>query len=245
MRLPLSVLVAEDNAVNQRVALHLLGRMGYRADIASNGREAIEALHRRAYDVVLMDVQMPEMDGLEATRRIRREFSQDGPRIIAMTANAMRDDRDKCLAAGMDDYVSKPVHPAHLQSVMVRHATERKIERKPTLDEEVLRELRELQEAGGGSDLIAELVTLFLEDLPDRIEGIRDSIAARDPDTLRRESHRLKGSSQQMGAARLSALCAELEGMGRAGRTDDATPFFLWVEREAGRVRQALREQRA
>jgi HPt (histidine-containing phosphotransfer) domain-containing protein len=191
-----------------------------------------------------MDIQMPEMDGLEATRRIRAELPSEGPRIIAMTANAMRDDRDKCLAAGMDDYISKPVHPAQLQSVMARHATERKIERRPTLDPSVLQELKELQDASAGSDLFAELVQLFLDDLPDRLEGIRDAIATRDPENLRRESHRLKGSSQQMGAAKLSALCAELEGIGRAGRTDDATPYFLWVEREAGRVRQALREDK-
>jgi CheY-like chemotaxis protein len=109
-RLPLRILLAEDNVVNQKVALHTLKRMGYRADLASNGLEVLEALRRQDYDVVLMDVQMPEMDGLEATRCIGQEWLlSKRPRIIAMTANAMEGDRQMCLDAGMDDYVSKPI----------------------------------------------------------------------------------------------------------------------------------------
>ncbi len=109
-RLPLRILLAEDNAINQKLALRLLERMGYRADVAGNGMETLEALRRQRYDVVLMDVQMPEMDGLETTRHIRSEWAvQDQPRIIAMTANAMQEDREQCLAAGMDDYLSKPI----------------------------------------------------------------------------------------------------------------------------------------
>ena len=109
-RLPLRILLAEDNVVNQKLALRLLSQMGYRADVAANGREAIQALECQSYDVILMDVQMSEMDGLEATRQIcRRWGSEAKPRIIAMTANAMQGDRELCLATGMDDYVSKPI----------------------------------------------------------------------------------------------------------------------------------------
>jgi CheY-like chemotaxis protein len=108
-RHPLRILLAEDNAVNQKLAMRLLEQMGYRADLASNGFETIESLERQEYDVVLMDVQMPDMDGLEATRKIRMRMDLTQPCIIAMTANAMQGDREMCLAAGMDDYISKPI----------------------------------------------------------------------------------------------------------------------------------------
>jgi len=109
-RHPLRILLAEDNVVNQKLALRLLQQMGYRADLASNGIEAVESVQRQTYDVVLMDVQMPELDGLDATRRICELLAPENrPRIVAMTANAMQGDREACLAAGMDDYVTKPI----------------------------------------------------------------------------------------------------------------------------------------
>jgi CheY-like chemotaxis protein len=118
-RHPLRILLAEDNPVNQKIALRLLDRMGYHADVANNGLEAIDAVERSRYDVILMDVQMPELDGLEATRRIRTRWPGDeGPRIVAMTANAMEGDREACLAAGMDDYVSKPIRPETLGAAL-------------------------------------------------------------------------------------------------------------------------------
>jgi CheY-like chemotaxis protein len=120
-RHPLRVLVAEDNVINQKVAVRVLAKMGYRADVAANGREAVAAIMRQPYDVVLMDVQMPEMDGLEATTVIRREVPADAqPRIIAMTAEAMAGDRERCLAAGMDDYLTKPVRFTDLQAALAR-----------------------------------------------------------------------------------------------------------------------------
>jgi CheY-like chemotaxis protein len=120
-RLPLRILLAEDYVVNQKLALRLLAQMGYRADVAANGLEAIQALERQPYDVVLMDVQMPEMDGLEATRQIRARWpAAEQPRIIAMTANAVQGDREICLEAGMDDYVSKPIRAAELIQALNR-----------------------------------------------------------------------------------------------------------------------------
>jgi CheY-like chemotaxis protein len=123
-RLPLRILLAEDNPVNQKLALRLLAQMGYSADIASNGLEAIAAVDAAPadlpYDVILMDVQMPELDGLEATRRIRAARPDGRPRIVAMTANAMAEDREACRAAGMDDYVSKPIRNEELVAALTR-----------------------------------------------------------------------------------------------------------------------------
>jgi CheY-like chemotaxis protein len=126
VRHPLRILVAEDNVVNQKLALRILQQMGYRADLASNGIEAIESVERQTYDVVLMDVQMPEMDGLEASRRITAKWPADArPRIVAMTANAMQGDREMCLAAGMDDYITKPIRVDQLVEAL-NHVSARK-----------------------------------------------------------------------------------------------------------------------
>ena len=116
---PLRILLAEDNLVNQKWAMRLLEQMGYRTDLASNGVEALESVARQTYDVVLMDVQMPEMDGLEASRTINATYPHDRPRIIAMTANAMQGDREMCLAAGMDDYIAKPIRVDRLTEALL------------------------------------------------------------------------------------------------------------------------------
>jgi CheY-like chemotaxis protein len=119
-RHPLRILLAEDNQVNQKLALRILEQMGYRADIASNGLETIESIERQEYDVILMDVQMPEMDGLEATRQIVARWPHKHPRIIGLTANALEGDREQCLAAGMDDYISKPIRVGELIDALLR-----------------------------------------------------------------------------------------------------------------------------
>jgi CheY-like chemotaxis protein len=126
--IPLNVLVAEDNAVNQKVALRFLERMGYRADAVANGLEAVNAFKTRNYDLVLMDLQMPEMDGLEASRRIRRDLpSERQPKIIALTANAMQGDREICLDAGMDDYIPKPVKMHEIVAAIRRQFAKGKV----------------------------------------------------------------------------------------------------------------------
>jgi CheY-like chemotaxis protein len=126
-RHPLKILLAEDNAFNQKLATHLLEQMGYQADLAANGLEAIQSLERQHYDVILMDVQMPEMDGLEATRRICARWPRDTrPQIIAMTANAMQGDREMCLQVGMDDYISKPIRVTELAAALERAASKDK-----------------------------------------------------------------------------------------------------------------------
>jgi CheY-like chemotaxis protein len=119
-RHPLRILLAEDNQVNQKLALRILEQMGYRADVASNGPEAVESIERQTYDVILMDVQMPEMDGLDATRSIRKLDNVTQPRIIAMTANALEGDREMCLAAGMDDYIAKPIRVNELVEALLK-----------------------------------------------------------------------------------------------------------------------------
>jgi CheY-like chemotaxis protein len=120
-RHPLRILLAEDNVVNQKLALRLLGQMGYSADVAVNGQQAVERIEQQIYDVVLMDVQVPEMDGLEASRRITTKYQPaQRPRIIAMTANAMQGDREQCLVAGMDDYVTKPIRVDTLVAALLQ-----------------------------------------------------------------------------------------------------------------------------
>jgi CheY-like chemotaxis protein len=125
-RNPMKILLAEDNIINQKLAIRILERMGYRVDIAANGLEALRSLERQRYDLILMDVQMPEMDGLQATRAIRAKFPPNmQPQIVAMTANAMQGDREMCLEAGMNDYVSKPIQVKELVAALQRAAQKR------------------------------------------------------------------------------------------------------------------------
>lgn len=208
------LLLVEDNAVNQKLALLLLERGGYRADVAANGIEALEALERQAYDVVLMDVQMPEMDGLEATRRIRAETRYGQPRIIAMTANAMSGDRELCLAAGMNDYVAKPIQREELMNALDTIARERpgvaKMgEREAVIDLEALRGL--LEAVGGEPSILQELADAFLADLDEQAGELERSGAANDIETVRRAAHSLKSTSASFGATALATLSQQIE----------------------------------
>jgi CheY-like chemotaxis protein len=252
------LLLAEDNPVNQKVAARMLERLGYRVDVAQNGLEALEALERNRYAAVLMDVQMPEMDGHEATAEIRRReaaLAWRGERhstpIIAMTANAMQGDREKALAAGMDDYLAKPVRQEELDEVLGRwvsredgavvgdgapEAQETPAENGSVLDPEVLANLRDL----GDAELLAELAGMFLDDASSRLQELREAIGAGDAAGVERVAHTLKGSSGNMGATRMSAICAELQDVGGSGDLSRAAGLLEGLEEEFGRVRPAL-----
>ena len=200
-RHPLRILLAEDNVVNQKLALRLLQQMGYRADLASNGIEAIESVQRQTYDVVLMDVQMPEMDGLEASRQINARWQPpERPRIIAMTANAMQGDREMCLAAGMDDYLTKPIRVERLVEALNQRARPQgPMMTAPTIDRATFDALK----ATTGADFALELVDTFLQEAPGMLDALRDGLAAQDADKFRRAAHSLKSNSNTFGALAL------------------------------------------
>ncbi len=234
-RHPLRILLAEDNVVNQKVALRLLGQMGYRADVAGNGLEAIDAIERQTYDVVLMDVQMPELDGFGASREINRRWPAERPRIVAMTANAMQGDRELCEAAGMDDYVAKPIRVEELVAALersrsrsdaMRHDPKAKAatagalhgagDGATSIDTAVVDSLTSTM----GSPFIAELIDTFGEDARELIAALRRGLADGDVDVFRRAAHSLKSTSETLGATRLAAMAKELEAMARAGNID-------------------------
>jgi two-component system, sensor histidine kinase and response regulator len=255
------ILVAEDNQVNQKVAVKMLERLGYKADVAANGLEALEALSRIPYAAVLMDVQMPEMDGYEATTEIRRREESEGLHtpIIAMTANAMQGDREKALDTGMDDYVSKPVKAEELDAVLERWLLqdEEKVGQDTSapgtgngtaaapdgsIDPSVLKSLRELQEEGE-PDVLKELIELFLEDVPPQLEVLQEAEEREDAQSVERTAHTLKGSSSNLGAVRMAAICAELEEIGRSGDLATAPALISGLEAELGRVRAVLERE--
>ena len=235
----LRLLVAEDNAVNRQLALALLRRLGYDADVVENGREVLDALERERYDVVLMDVQMPELDGLEATRQIReRRGSSDAPRIIAMTANAMEGDRDECLAAGMDDYLSKPIRPEELSRALARCRPARA---DAALDDAALGKL--VSSLGGGDEgreAVRELVEMFLDDAAAQMATLHGAVERGDAEAARRTAHTLKSSGATFGAQPFAELCGELEALAREGRLDAAAALLDRADQEWERARSAL-----
>lgn len=246
------ILLAEDNLVNQKVALLMLNRIGYRADIAANGLEVLQALDRQPYDIVLMDVQMPEMDGLAATREIRNRLTKDrSPIIIAMTAEAMKGDREKCLAAGMDDYITKPINLDNLRDTLLRYSADNRIiipqkeeeaapatnidDQLPTIDDSVIDRLRLLQD-DDDADFVAQLIILFVNELPNKINAMKNAISNNEAKRLEHAAHSLKSSSGNIGALRLSKLCAQLEEIGHSACLDEAPKLINIVYEEASIV---------
>ena len=269
-KLPLRILLAEDNAINQKLGLRLLARLGYRADVAGNGIEALNALERQPYDVVLMDVQMPDMDGLEATRRIVAEWpAQKRPRIIAMTANAMQGDREMFLAVGMNDYVSKPIRTENLIEALgeCRPLTDikwdsdiygRTLSHTPREDlvvdetdagsvtnrlEATLRESLD-KLTGGDREFMAEIIDTFLDYAPDLLAKMRDGVEQSNAADLRIATHSLKSNSADFGADSLRELCKQAELLGAEGRLDGADTLVSQAATVYTAVESALKTLR-
>ena len=239
---PLRILLAEDNSVNQKVALLLLERLGYGADVAANGLEVLDAVRRQDYDLILMDVQMPEMDGLEAARRITADPPRGRkPRIAALTANVLRRDREECFAAGMDDYLSKPILLEELRAVLLRTPVPEP-DPDPVLDPVYLERLLELERVAGSS-MVPGLVDSFVSEGPRRVERMRSAVERGDRAELVLVAHSLKGGSAQLGAMRLAAVSRELEAHGREGRLEVAAKILDRLERELETASAALLER--
>ena len=263
------VLLAEDNPVNVEVARAMLESLGLETQCARNGQEALDAVQAGGWDAVLMDCQMPVMDGFAATGEIRRHEREMGRArtlpVIAITANALQGDREACLAAGMDDYLSKPFTQQQLAAVIGRWVAlpllaERHHDDAPEdafeaglappaapppapaddpVNRAALEKIRTLSR-DAGDVLVQKVINAYVSDTPRHLHGLRQALDARDPDHVRRIAHGLKSASANIGAARLAVLCRDLEQLGRNGSVDGAASLLADVEREFQSVRQSL-----
>ena len=233
----LKVLVAEDNVVNQRVARGLLSKRGHDVTVVENGRKAVEALATGVFDVVLMDVQMPEMDGFEATAEIRRRERQAGThvRIIAMTAHAMNGDCDRCLRAGMDGYLSKPLDPQLLRSVVEEEAWETQVP-SPGFERAAA-----LEQLGGDERLLSDIIRRFLYECPGRVSAIKTAVAARNAQGICTEAAELRRAAGNLSALGLFDAASILEKLGAEARFEAAEGAWRRLAQEATQVLEALR----
>ncbi|MGN6643635.1 MAG: response regulator, partial [Verrucomicrobiota bacterium] len=266
-RMPLRLLLCDDNVINQKVAARLLQQMGYKADITGNGLEALAALDQQQYDLIFMDIQMPEMDGMEATKAIR-ERQRDRERyphykssivIVAMTANAMTGDREKCLAAGMDDYLSKPVRPEDVRRVIERWGATATMPDAPApiaaatatatglaeaetkADEPPVVEMERLLDfTNGNADDLRELVTLYISQTGEQIEQLAAAVAAGSASEVRRLAHSCAGASATCGISRIVPLLRELEKQGNEGHLIGAAERAQKIQDEFKRIRVFL-----
>jgi signal transduction histidine kinase/CheY-like chemotaxis protein/HPt (histidine-containing phosphotransfer) domain-containing protein len=252
-RFPWRILLAEDNAVNQKVEQLMLARLGYQADVAGDGFEVLDAMRRQPYDLILMDVQMPGMDGLEATRRLRAELPPERqPRIIAVSASVLAFQREACFAAGMDDFVGKPVSLAELRSALLRAGGEAAPSppvleppaalpaAPPPFDPTQLDSLRRLEEISG-KPLVRDIVERYLAETPRRLVLLQEALGRSDAQELTFVAHSLKGSSGQIGAVRVAALSFELEEKGRTADLAAASLLLTQLENEIARVAPLLK----
>jgi PAS domain S-box-containing protein len=262
----LRLLVAEDNRANQLVARMLLGKMGYTVEVAETGREALDRLAHGRFDAILMDCQMPEMDGYETTRRIRQgDAGRDNAHlpIVALTAYAMKGDRERCLAAGMDDYVTKPLNIDELRAALSRRGLRPRVEKTaappapvveqvesvaeptassiPVLDPTQLQQLSQIPSPRGGS-LDHELARMLCKEMPARLAALTTLIGAREQTELMRAAHTLAGSCANLGAKSLRAAANALEAAAREQRWAEAPTLTAGVEAEWRRLHQALRD---
>ncbi|MFC5511359.1 response regulator [Massilia jejuensis] len=256
------VLLAEDNPVNVEVAKAMLESLGLQTQVARNGLEALEAVRSKTFEVVLMDCQMPVMDGFAATAAIRQEERDTGrPRalpVIAITANALQGDREACLAAGMDDYLSKPFTQAELAGVIGRwiamplsaslHHDDaapslpveaREVIQRAVINAKALENIRALSRQGGDA-LVRKVIAAYVGDTPQHLQTLRQAVGGQDTDTVRRVAHSLKSASANVGAETLARLCKDLEHMGHSASVTGAATLLTDMEEEFQAVRQSL-----
>ncbi|HZI33615.1 MAG TPA: response regulator, partial [Candidatus Binatia bacterium] len=257
-QLPLRVLLVDDNAINQKVAVRILQQLGYQPEVAGNGREAVDAIVRQPFDLVFMDVMMPEMDGLEATREIRtrqmkgeHEHFQSGIVIVAMTAHAMQGDREKCLAAGMDDYLSKPVRPKDIREMIEKWAGKAApnpvapppvAAATPTMEPPVdMGRMNDLTD--GNQEGLCELVEMYFNQTQNQFAQMREAIRDGNADQVRRVAHSCAGASATLGMTHLVPRLRELEKLGASGSLTGAGQICENAAQEFERIREFLKTQ--
>jgi CheY-like chemotaxis protein len=239
------ILLAEDNLVNQRVAVGLLSRRGHQVVVANNGREAVAAIERDHFDLVLMDVQMPEMGGFEATAAIREREADSGrhTRIVAMTAHAMAGDRERCLAAGMDGYLSKPINQTLLCDVVERGAAG--AAPGPPAASTTFNRAELADRLGGDTGLFHDVIRLFLDDCPQRLSAIREAIDRRDAELIRTTAHALKGAAGTLSAPALFEAAHTLERLGAESRLEPTEAAWRVLAKEAATLVDTFRQLEA
>ncbi len=273
-RLPLKILVTDDNLINQKVATRLLQQLGYTADVASNGSEALAVVQKNPYDLVFMDVQMPGMDGLETTRRVRemeRTEKRRPMRIVAMTANAMAGDRERCLDAGMDDYLAKPVRPEGLQAAIERNAVAIEltasrvaaVNESPTprnltdmtatnageatvaaVDAELVDVERLIEFSGGSRSALIEITDLYFSQTTEQLEALETALARQDAIAIARIAHSSAGASGVCGIVQMETLFRRVERLGKENRPLDAAALMPQMRQNFERVKLSLLNSR-
>jgi two-component system, sensor histidine kinase and response regulator len=239
----LRVLLAEDNAINRELVVRLLSKRGHSVVVASNGRQAVAALEKENFDAVLMDVQMPEMDGFEATAAIRQKEKPTGKHvpIIALTAHAMKGDRERCLAGGMDGYVSKPVQPEELiKAVEGLGGNSSAAGKASSYTNEVLDRELALARVDGDEGLLADLAKLFCEESPKLLSAVQDAVAKKDAAALKRAAHSLRGSMSPFAAREATEAASRLEELARVGELANADDAYALLVAQVERLRHAL-----